>query len=188
MGFWKLFRFLMILIVSPKKGWKKMGKFSIPNNIILSNLYYPCLAMLSASVFVPYISGYGYSDKNLSEMVMMSLIEFVKYFISFFVVSHIVAGIYPKETKSDDDVNKIGNFVAFNLAVLIVINIFKNLTPDFPLFDFCPLFIIYVVVSGMTYLSVDEDSRNKFIALSSILLLAIPIGIKFVFELMLPNV
>ena len=80
MGFWTLFRFLLLTILSPKVGWRKLEKFSIPNNIIQSKLLYPCLSILAISVFVPYVCGYGNNDKALNAMIMYALIEFVKYF------------------------------------------------------------------------------------------------------------
>ena len=187
MGFWTLFKFLLLSILSPKVGWKKLDKYSIPNNIIQSKLLYPCLSILAMSVFVPYVCGYGNNDKALNEMIMYALIEFVKYFIGFFVVSNALSSWFSFTTKTTDNVNRLNNYISINLTILAIINIMKNLTPGFPLFDFCPLFVIYVIYTGMKYVGVDDEYRGKFVVASSLLLLLVPIGIKFVFELMIPN-
>lgn len=177
---------ILLLIISPQEGWKGIGKYTIPNNLLLSKLYYPCLALLSLSLFVPYIA--GYESSLLQNVIMSAMVDFVKFFISFFAISYLLTGIYADLFKSKNQVNNLNNFIIYNLTILVVFNILRNLMPGFPFFDIFPLYIIYVVYRGCDYLSIPEEQIKKFVAITSILLILIPIGIKFVLDLMIPNI
>ena len=93
-------KYIALLIVSPSEGWKDINKYTIPNNLLLSKLYYPVLAILSLSVFVPFLFGDG--SVGLNGVILYALIDFVKYFISFFAVSYFLTGIYSNVFKSNN--------------------------------------------------------------------------------------
>ena len=181
MNFWK---YITLLIVSPGEGWKDIGKFTIPNNLLLGKLYYPCIGVLSLSSFIPFVI--GYVDMQLQEVIMKAVIDFVKYFIAFFAVSYLLSGIYAPMFKSKNDVNKLNNFIAFNLAILVIFNVLSNLMPGFPFFEIFPLYIIYVVYRGKNYLSIPDERVKSFVSLASIFMLLIPGGIKFVLDILIP--
>ncbi len=178
-------KYLLLLIVSPHEGWKDIGKYTIPNNLLLSKLYYPCLAVLSISQFIPYLINSGYS--NLQNIIMLVMIDFVKFFIAFFAISYILTGIYTSFFDSCDKINNLNNFIVFNLTILVIFNILRNIMPGFPFFEVFPLYIVYVSYRGINYLSILEKDSIKFILITSLLLLLIPIGIAFLLDLMIPN-
>lgn len=178
-------KYILLLIVSPSEGWKDINKFTIPNNLLLSRLFYPALAILSLSVFVPFV--FGYSGQELDNVIVLAMIDFIKYFISFFVVSYLLLGFYAHVFKSRNEINKVNNYIAFNLTILVLFNVLRNVMPGFPFFDIFPLYIIYVVYKGTPYLDVPRVEVLKFIGIVSVLLLLIPIGIKYVLDLVIPN-
>lgn len=179
-------KYLILLIVSPHEGWKDINKYTIPNNLLLSKLYYPFLAILSVSVFVPYI--FGYESSELKSLIISAMVDFVKYFISYFAISYLLIGIYSTLFNSRNQVNNLNNFIVFNLTILVIFNVLRNLMPGFPFFDIFPLYIIYVVYRGIKYLSIPEDNIKKFVLVASFLLLLLPVGIKMVLNLMIPNI
>ena len=101
--------------------------------MLLSKLYYPVLAILSLSVFVPFLFGDG--SVGLNGVILYALIDFVKYFISFFAVSYFLTGIYSNVFKSKNEINKLNNYVVFNLAILVLFNVLRNFMPGFPFFE-----------------------------------------------------
>lgn len=178
-------KYIALLIVSPSEGWKDINKYTIPNNLLLSKLYYPVLAILSLSVFVPFLFGDG--SVGLNGVILYALIDFVKYFISFFAISYLLTGIYSNVFKSKNEINKLNNYVVFNLAILVLFNVLRNFMPGFPFFEIFPLYIIFVIYKGINYVAVPQAEHVKFIILSSLFMLLIPVGIKFVLELLIPN-
>lgn len=180
-----LYKYILLLIVSPHEGWKDINKYSIPNDVVMRSLFYPCLALLAVTQFIPYYI--GYNGGELSAVIVAAMIDFVKYFIGFFAISCLLNGFFADMFKSRVQVNKLNNFIAFCLIILAVFNILRNLMPGFPFFDIFPLYIIYVVFRGLGYLTIPEIRAKGFIALASLLLLLIPSGIKFVLNLLIPN-
>lgn len=178
-------KYILLLIVSPREGWKDINKYTIPNNLLLSKLYYPVLALLSLSVFIPYII--GDTGLELKNVIIYAMIEFIKFFISFFVISYLVLGFYVNVFKSKNEANKVNNFIVFNLSILALLNILRNIMPGFPFFEIFPLYVIFVVYKGIAYLNLPKNAELKFVVVVSTLLLLIPIGIKFVLELVIPN-
>ena len=179
-------KYILLLIVSPGEGWKDINKYSIPNNLLLSQLYYPCLAILSLSVFIPFILGY-IVGVEIHDVVVNALIDFTKYFVGYFAISYLLLGIYVEIFKSKGEVAKLNNFIIFNLTILILFNILRNIMPEFPFFEIFPLYIIFVVYKGFPYLDITRKEMYKFIIIVSLLLLLIPSAIKFVLDFLLPN-
>lgn len=179
-------KYIALLIVSPAEGWKDINKYSIPNNLLLSKLYYPCLALLSLSVFIPFMFKYVVGVE-LHEFVMSAMIDFTKYFIGYFIISYLMTSIYSDFFKSKGEVVKLNNFIVFNLTILVFFNILRNLMPEFPFFEIFPLYIIYVVYRGVPYFELPKNETIKFVILTSTLLLLIPSIIKVILDLLLPN-
>lgn len=180
-----LLKYITLLLVSPSEGWKDISKYAIPNNLLLSKLYYPSLALLALSSFIPFC--FGYESAELQSVIISAMIDFVKYFISFFAISYLLSGVFAVIFKSKNELNKLNNFIIFNLTILVIFNILRNLMPGFPFFDIFPFYIIYVAYRGLDYLSVPEERVKGFVAMASVLFLVIPCGIRFVLELLIPN-
>ena len=178
----KLFK----LLVSPNVGWEEFRKYSIPNNLLLSKMFYPCLAILAASKFIPFIC--GYVDMDFKELIVSALIDFIKYFVGFFIISYIITGLFKFTSESEHSTNRFNNYLVLNLNILVIINILKNLVPGFPIFDLLPIYVVYVAYCGRNYMEIPSDKEKTFLTSMAILLLGVPLCVKYLFELMLPNV
>lgn len=178
-------KYITLLIISPKEGWKDIGKFSVPNNLLLAKLFYPCLAVLALSAFVPFI--FGAAGATMQNAVMDAMLDFVKYFIAFFVLSYILSGVFSDIFKQKAEQNKLNNFIAFCLTILAIFNILRNFMPGFPFFEIFPLYIIYVALKGVIYVDVPEHRVKAFVSAASALLLLVPGALKFVLSFLIPN-
>lgn len=181
MNFLKL---ITLLIISPNEGWKDINKFTIPNKLLLAKLFYPSLALLAMSVFVPFI--FGYISMNLHDVVISAMLNFIKYFISLFIIFYIISGIYIDKFKQKNESNKLNNFIALILTILVFFNILRNLMPGFPFFEIFPFYVIFVIYKGLFYLEIQRNEEVKFVVIMSTLVLLVPAGIKFVLELLIP--
>lgn len=175
----------MLLIVSPNEGWKDINRYSIPNSLLLTKLLYPSLALLAVSSFVPYV--FGYIVSQLNDVVVNAMLDFIKYFFTFFAVSYLITGIFEESAKTKDALNKTNNFIVYNLVILVFFNILRNLLPGFPFFEIFPIYVIYVIYRGISYAGVSKENEIKYICMVSLLLLLLPIGIKFVLNLLIPD-
>ena len=176
---------IILLLISPGEGWKDIGKYTIPNNLLLGKLFYPCIGILALSSFVPYI--FGYVNVSIQNVIIAAMIDFVKFFISFFAISYLVTGFCPDLFKKKSEINKINNFIVYNLTILVVFNVLRILMPGFPFFEIFPLYIIYVVYRGLGYLNIPNTREKSFVAIMSLLLLIVPNGLKLILDLLLPN-
>lgn len=176
---------LLKLLVSPNVGWAGFDKYSIPNNLLLSKLFYPCLAILAISKFIPFIC--GYMEMELRVMIVSAMIDFIKYFVAFFMISFLITGLFKFTTESENTTNRLNNYIVLNLSILVIINILKNLVPGFPIFDLLPVYVAYVAYCGRNYMEIPSDKEKSFITSMAIFLLGVPLCLKYVFELMLPN-
>ena len=180
-----LLKLITLLIISPSVGWKDINKYTIPNNILLAKLFYPSLALLSISVFIPFV--FGYISLNLQDVVISAMLNFIKYFISLFIVFYVISGIYYDKFKQKNEANKLNNFIALILTILVFFNILRNLMPGFPFFEIFPFYIVYVIYKGLFYLDIQKQDEVKFVAILSTLVLLVPFGINFVLNLLIPN-
>lgn len=176
---------IILLLISPGEGWKDIGKYTIPNNLLLGKLFYPSIGILALTSFIPYIL--GYINLSMQNVIIAAMIDFVKFFISMFAISYFVTGFYSDLFKKKTEINKINNFIVYNLTILVVFNILRILMPGFPFFDIFPLYIIYVVYRGLSYLNIPDARKKGFVSIVSLLLLIVPNGIKLILELLIPN-
>lgn len=179
------FKHIILLIVSPKEGWKDIGKYSIPNSLLLAKVFYPCLALVAMSAFVPYLC--GSANTSLQGSVINAMLDFVKYFIAFFASSAILSGKFADIFQQKSDVNKLNNLIVFCLTILALFNILRNVMPGFPFFEIFPLYIVYVVYRGSAYLEIPNEKNVPFVAISTVLFLAIPAILKLILDFFIPN-
>lgn len=179
------FKNILLLLISPVEGWKDIEKYTIPNNLLLGKLLYPCIGVLALSSFIPYLL--GYVSISLQNVIIIAMIDFVKYFISFYAISYLVIGFFPDLFKKKSDINKVNNFIVYNLTILVIFNILRILMPGFPFFEIFQLYIIYVVYRGLNYLKIPSTREKSFVAIMSLLLLIVPNGIKLILDLLIPN-
>ncbi len=180
-----IIKYITLLIISPNEGWKDINKYNIPNGLLLNKLFYPSLAFLAISSFVPFI--FGYVVAQLNEVVINAMLDFIKYFVTFFAVSYLLTGFFRHTSKTKDVLNKTNNFIVFNLTILVFFNILRILLPGFPFFEIFPIYIVYVIYRGVSYLELPKEQEYKFITVMSLLILLLPAGIKFVLNLLIPS-
>ena len=179
-------KYLLLLIVSPSEGWKDIGKFSIQNGLLLIKLFHPSLAILSVSLFSPYLI--GYENNSLNNVLIGAMLDFVKYFTAFYVISYLITMIYKTQFKSVNEINALNNFIVYNLVILVMFNVLRNLMPGFTFFDIFPVYIIYVIYKGVNYLSIPQNRILGFVSITALFMIIIPNGIKFVLSILIPNI
>jgi hypothetical protein len=178
------FKNTILLIVSPTEGWQKQKRFNVPTRIILSHLFYPLLAILAISVFSQY---FLFHTQTLSKIIQNSILDIAKYIFTYFITSYLVTGFFPFTNRDKATISRFNVFLIYNISILIILNILRNILPEFPFFEIIPLYIAFVIYKGCIYIDAPKQSVIRFTTVTSLLLLGLPWGIKLIFSLLIPD-
>ncbi len=174
---------IVLLLLSPKNGWKEIKRYNTPAKLMLSKVVYPLIALLSLSAFAQMLYN---SELTISVGIQQAIIEFSKYFFAYLLVNYLMTGFFPKVVNNKSTANKVSVFLQYNMSVLIIINIINNLLPiPFTYLNILYLYIFFVAWKADEFLGIVENGDKKFLVISAALLLLIPVSIKFVLELFL---
>ncbi len=164
---------IFCVITAPRYGWEVINESNIPVGKVLKTAYIPLLCVLALSCFVPMIY-----DRTISfsTSLMTGIVMFSTYFISYHIITYLLGGFYPELVKTEGSTARLNDFTLYNLIFLVLLMILRNLLPS----DFTPVLFLMVYLPWMAYrgtphLFVKKSKVNKFVVISSVLLLGLPI-------------
>ena len=168
-----IFKNILLLIISPRVGWEEIEHSSCDTERVLSTAFYPLLAVLAVSCFVPML--YDSTTHTLSSSLMQAIVSFSKYLITYFIASFLLTGFYPELTKSELGVHRMNNYIVYVLIFLILLSIIINLIPgQFSPLYFLMLYAVLIAYRGIDFLGVKPGKELKFIVVATILIVAMP--------------
>jgi len=168
-----------ILLISPKVGWQYIDDRCYSAQRVLGAFFYPLLAILAISSFVPLI--YDSASNTLSSALMSAIVAFAKYMLTYYLCVYLLSGFYPQFTRSSLAMSKLSNYVIYNLSFLIVLQILINvLNAEFSPLFFMVLYMPYIAYRGVDFLCIDNDKSIKFVLISSIMMISFPIFIGWI--------
>ena len=171
--FFEMLRNLLQVIISPKAGWESIDDSSFSTQRVLFGMFFPLLACLAISSFIPMIY-----DKTitLSTSLMNAIVNFSKYMIAYYLSSYLLSGFYPQFNRSHVAQAKLNNYLIYNYAFLILLNIITNsLNSDFTPLYFLMLYSPVLAAKGAKFLYIDSGRTTKFVTIASLMILLLPI-------------
>ena len=175
---------IALLTMSPRVGWEEVEASGIETERVMSSAYYPLLALLSVSCFVPMI--YDHNEYTLSGCLIDAIIAFAKYLVSYFIASYLLSGFYPELTKSKLAVTRLNNFILYSSVFLIVPEILINVMPGrFAPLYFLMVFSLLVAYRGLDHLGVKKGKRTKFFIIAACLIAGMPVLLSYLFHLLI---
>lgn len=172
MDIWKN---ILLLIVSPKVGWEEVNVGGIATNRILRVAFFPLLAVLAVTAFVPMCY-----DKTitLSVSLMMAIIQFSSYFFCYHIVCYLLGGFYPELVKTKGASARLHELTLYSLIYLVLLEIIHNVLPiDFTPIFFLMTYLIWIINRGAHYMGLDKPKEVWFIIVASALILLTPVVI-----------
>jgi hypothetical protein len=171
------------VITAPRYGWEVINESNIPTGKVLRSAYFPLLCVLALSCFVPMIYDHTLS---FSRQLMTGIVLFSTYFISYYIIIYLLSGFYPELVKTQGAKARLNDYILYNLIFLVLLMILRNLLPS----DFTPVLFLMVYLPWMAYrgtdhLFVKKDKVTKFVVISSLLLLGLPILLKAILSLLI---
>ena len=172
---------IFCVITSPKYGWELIKGSNIPVGKVMRTAYVPLLFVLALSCFVPMIY-----DRTIpfSKSLMTGIVMFWTYFLSYYMIVYILGASYPQLIKTEAAKARLNDYILYNLIFLVMLMILRYLLPS----DFTPVLFLMIYLPWMAYcgtghLFVSKDMVGKFTLFSSVLLLGLPVLLKYILGL-----
>lgn len=176
-----MIRNFIVLLISPKVGWQYIDDKCYSSQRVLSSFFFPLLAILAVSSFVPMI--YDSASHTISTSLMRAIVAFSVFMLTYYLCVYLLSGFYPQFTRSSLAMSKLSNYVIHNLSFLILLLILINvLNAEFSPLYFLVLYMPYIAYRGVDFLCVDSNKALKFVLISSCMMIFFPLVIWWVLD------
>jgi len=170
----------MLLISSPAKAWEEISVEGDRRKVFTSFVY-PMIGLCGLSVFI----GSLFEDGINFQLAMTDCCAvFVALFGGYFLAAYIINKVGETIFLLRDNILVTQQFVGYSLVVIFLLDIITGLIPGFFILKWIfQFYVIYVVWEGAkTIIHVHESRRMSYTIFSSILIIACPAIIEFVFN------
>ena len=174
---------IFCVITAPKYGWEVINESNIPTGKVLRSAYLPLLCALALSCFVPMLYDHTIT---FSTSLMTGIVLFSTYFISYYIIIYLLGGFYPELVKTEGATARLNDYILYNLILLVLLRVLRNLLPS----DFTPVLFLmgylpWMAYRGTDHLFVKKDKVAKFVVISSVLLLGLPLLLEALLSLLI---
>lgn len=174
-------KYLMLLIISPAKGWEDVSLARLDSNRLFRYGFLPMIFIcgLSASIRFLYIPGI-----DVWQSVIEGVVSIGAYFVTYFVAFFVFSGFATKWVEGDRvNTNHLSSFVIFNLSLLCLFEIIRNVIPvENALINFLPVFDILIMWKGDRFMHVKDEFIGYVMLLLIATILIPPTAIEWIFE------
>ncbi len=187
MNYQQIFKLAIQLISSPAKAWEEISLHEDKRSVFTAFVY-PMIGLCALSVFLGVIFRMGWSGPESFQTAMTQCcVVAVSLFAGYFLASYIINELGTRFWGFESDLPLIHQFAGYSLVVSFLTSIVLGLFPDFGLLALLfQFYIVYIVwVGAGTLLNTREESRLGFTLVSSVLLIACPAIIEFLFNKLL---
>ena len=184
MDYKALFHIAMLLISSPAKAWEEI-RLEEDRRKVFTAFVYPMIGLCGLSVFIGSLLAKGWGGPESFQYAMTQCCAVaVSLFGGYFLAAYLINGLRVKMFMMDSDMPLTQQFAGYALVVLFLLQIIIGILPDFNIIGLLlQFYIVYVVWEGaFTLMEVEEKDRLRFTIISSILLIACPMLIQFIFN------
>ena len=177
----KIWHNIFCVITAPKYGWELINDTNIPTSKVMNSVYLPLLFVLAVTCFVPMIY-----DRTIpfSTSLMTGIVMFATFWISYYIIVYLLGVFYPEMVKTEGATARMNDFILYNLIFMVILMIVRNLLPsDFTPVLFLMLYLPWMFYRGTEHLFLKTGKVNKFIVISSALLLGLPFVMYHILDL-----
>lgn len=180
-----LFKNIAHVIISPRDGWETVNMSDCRTEDLLARAFYPLLAVLAVSAFVPMLA-YDHT-LTLSDTLMRAIIGFCSYFLSYFIAVQVLSMAFPELVNTKVATDRLNDYVLYNLIILVLVSIVQNVLPT----DFMPiaimgfLYVPWVAFRGTAYLGAKGKRAVWITILASVLLIGLPFFISYLMNMLI---
>ena len=179
----ELFHIALQLISSPARAWEEI-RLEEDRRKVFTSFVYPMIGLCGLSVFIGSLWTMGWGGPQSFQYAMTQCCAVaVSLFGGYFLAAYLINGLRVRILMTDSDIPLTQQFAGYALVVLFVLKIIIGILPDFRIISWLlQFYIVYVVWEGSAkMMQVEEKDRLRFTILSSILLIACPTAIEWIF-------
>ena len=174
----------MLLISSPARAWEEIH-LQEDRRKVFTAFVYPMIGLCGLSVFIGALITMGWGEPQSFQYAMTQCCAVaVSLFGGYFLAAYLINGLRVRMFTMSNDIPLTQQFAGYALVVPFLLRIIIGVLPDFTIIALLlQFYIVYVVWEGSAILmNVAEKDRLRFTILSSILLIACPAVIQFIFN------
>ncbi len=177
----------LALFISPDSAWLRIFTSGRSADDTARRVFYPLVALSAALQFCSLIYNPG---APLSSVIQQAIVVFIAWFIGYFgvvtIVSNAIFGEESKELGSSVNGKKL---IMLSMSSLTVFYIFGEVLPLLdPILTFAPIYSIFLVSRGVKVIGVPTSQRTRISVFYSVLIIGIPLLLRWLFESLLPDV
>lgn len=187
MNYQQIFKLAIQLISSPVQAWEEIS-LQEDKRSVFTAFVYPMIGLCALSVFIGVIFRMGWSGPESFQAAMTQCcVVAVSLFAGYFLASYVINELGIRFWGLENDLPLIQQFAGYSLVVSFLTGIVTGLFPDLALLALLfQFYIVYIVwVGAGTLLQIREESRLGFTLVTSVLLIACPAIIEFIFNKLL---
>ena len=164
-------RALIQLIFTPRIAWEQLSADAAREQFLMYLLVYPMLILTALSAYVHHWYGYTTIEKATQE-ALVTLLKYAACIISMWIIMVKPCRQYYAAEYSKSQAHI---FVGYTYIISMLSVIINNLLPcDFAFVQFLPVYIIWVVFQGQTYLKIPQENVFSYTVITSVLFLGLP--------------
>jgi len=174
----KAIRTALQVIFSTQAVWKITLRTKV-------NLYNDFLLPLWILIIAASLLGGWFFTQNGSFEIGLrnAIIEFFTICVGFYIASFFLNESIASYTEEEKNLKKTKIFVAYSSSLLYLIDICVSIFSDFFFLWLFVLYTFYIVYIGAsTFYKISIDKRGSFMVIASLLIIGIPLLIKFGFS------
>ena len=183
MNYKALFQIAMSLISSPAKAWEEIRLED--RRAVLTVFVYPMIGLCGLSVFIGALWTNGWGGPQSFQLAMTQCCAVaVALFGGYFLAAYAINQMGIKMFGMTNVIPLAQQFAGYALVVVFMLRIVIGILPDFGIMALLlQFYIVYVVWEGSKkVMQIAEKDRLRFTILSSILLIACPVAIEWIFN------
>lgn len=180
----RFLKYLFQLIISPTNGWEDISCAGTEPRQLASDGFYPLLGIASATAFLRLLYN---PALTLGGVLQDAIVIFAQYFVSFFLANYLMSVLLPPCIEGEINEKRVSTFLIYNLSLLALITVIENVTPiELSLVQFLPIIVVVVIWKGCRYMAVSERQTGRFMLISILSVIGLPLLLGYFFHLLAP--
>jgi len=186
--FKELFKITISLIFRPSEAWAELRKERKDDDErFLSGFVYPYIGMISIAAFLGVL--FTRKEFDLQIALKSTIMTVLSLFGGFFLASYLLNELWYSVFHRERNMILCRKFIGYASALMFSLSIIHSLLPpEFFFLRFFVIYTIYIVWEGaVPYMEVSDSEQFKFVVIATVIILLMPVILKFIFEMLMPG-
>jgi len=181
-----IFKWVILIISQPRKAWDMLAEKEEDGDKFLSHFVYPLIGLVTIAAFLGIL--FTRKEFDVEVALKASIRSLLAVFCGFFMSAYLLNEIWQGFFKREKDIKLCQRFVGYSSVLMWALSIVLMLLPEFFFLRIFVLYTFYIVWEGaQPYMKVEENMQLKFVAITTTIILLIPILIETILFMLMPG-